>query len=825
MGIIGKFFENIKNDNERCNAICDKVDEYITYIYKSCNNYDDYLDNSFIEQTKKEGRALIEQINNAPKIIGRPHKKLSEKKRILDKYLLNELENRVYEHNDFVAKKRFNKARGIVGKVEGRGLDDQQMQCIIKPMHNHLVIAGAGTGKTTTIIGKVKYLIKTSECLPEDILVVSFTNASAEEMRNRLEAETKEKIEASTFHKLGLNILTKVEGVKPKITSINLNAFVRDRLNFYIRDSLYLRLLCNYFLYSHKDEKAEDSFKTEEEYKEYIRNNPPITLKGEKVKSYGEMDIANFLYCNGIEYEYEQEYEIDTRTAVNAQYRPDFHLTVSGIYIEYFGIDKNGHVPGYFSSKKGKKPSDEYQEGMNWKRKVHEKNGTTLVECFAYERVNGELVDNLERNLKANGVLFQMLSQEEIWKKIKERYKLHNLLAGFAELISTVIALIKSNNYTFDTVRKLYRQKVEGMDGRLLLDIIEPIFNDYQNELNERGEIDFDDMINQATQLVREGKYSNTYKYVIVDEYQDISKSRFNLLKALRESMDFKLFCVGDDWQSIYRFAGSDLNYIIDFAKYWGQTEISKIETTYRFNDSLIDISGNFIMHNKSQIRKKLKCVQHAKNKFALGEIQGFTEEYAMRFMLPRILELPENSKVFFIGRYNLDLDLLKKYCDMQCSYDNITGITNITWFKRKDLDMKFLTAHKSKGLQADYVFIINNKDKGLGFPSKIEDDPILDVLLEDKEAYPYAEERRVFYVALTRARIKAFLVVIENNKSAFVSEIESRYSDELKKEAFTCPRCGGTLVKRTGKYGQFLGCTNYSKTGCKFTRKLGVSH
>ena len=139
---------------------------------------------------------------------------------------------------------------------------------------------------------------------------------------------------------------------------------------------------------------------------------------------------------------------------------------------------------------------------------------------------------------------------------------------------------------------------------------------------------------------------------------------------------------------------------------------------------------------------------------------------------------------------------------------------------ERNDLEMRFITAHKSKGLQADYVFIINNKNNGMGFPSKIQDDPLVDCLLEGKETFPFAEERRLFYVAVTRARVKSYLVVVEGKESEFVLEMEKSYERELKKEAFTCPLCGGRLEKQSGSYGEFYGCSNYGKTGCTFKRK-----
>lgn len=353
-----------------------------------------------------------------------------------------------------------------------------------------------------------------------------------------------------------------------------------------------------------------------------------------------------------------------------------------------------------------------------------------------------------------------------------------------------------------------------------LVNLIEPIYDSYAETLQKRGEIDFNDMINKSAHLIDEGRYVNPYKYVIVDEYQDISKARYNLLLALRKSKPYYLFCVGDDWQSIYRFAGSDMNYIVNFEKYWGTTEVSKIETTYRFTDSLIDISGNFVMQNPAQIKKAIKGLPNELG-FAMGEIKGYTDHIAISFMINKLRELPQNSTVFFIGRYTFDSRLLSDCKELECKYDVGTQKAQVILPDRKDLKMEFITAHRSKGLQADYVFILNNKDKGMGFPSKIQDDPVVDLLLEAKEDFPYAEERRLFYVALTRAKKKSYLVVVERNESEFASEMEKRYAAEMKREAFTCPLCGGYLERKTGPYGDFFGCSNYRTTGCAFKRKI----
>ncbi len=819
MGIIDELSKKIECNKVACSEVCDKADVLSKTIEQAFSENDEFLDDEFIDGIISSRENISSMIKAIPFILRVFNPKLSFKKKSIEKIFEN-LDEKISAHNDEVATYLIDKARELIGDVEGRKLDDQQMKCIVKPMTNHLVIAGAGTGKTTTIVGKIKYLLKSGECKPEDILVLSFTNASASEMNERINKETGANITASTFHKLGLNIINSVDGIMPKITNIQLSKYVNDQLSVNMQNSKYLELLCKYFLSNFKYDSSEFDFKTKQEYDEYLRMNPPVTLKGDKVKSYGEMDIANFLYQNGIAYEYEKEYVYDTRTEDRAQYYPDFYLTDYGYYIEYFGINEKGDVPPYFSAKEGKNPSQEYRDSMEWKRNLHKERGTVMLECYAYERTKKELLPSLDKKLRQAGVEFKPISPDTMWDSISESNS-KNVLATLSELIATVITLMKSNEVDIAQLRNLSIKNLKMIRNAALIELIEPIFESYKAELNKRDEIDFNDMINNAVHMVREGKYINPYKYVIVDEYQDISRSRYSLLKALRNSSHYNLFCVGDDWQSIYRFTGSDLDFILNFSKYWGTSELSKIETTYRFSDSLIDISGTFVMQNPMQIKKNIKGVPSDCG-FALGEISGIDEKNAIINMLSRIRGLPQNSTVFFIGRYTFDSRLLSECSLLECKYDVATQIANVVLPDRKDLKMQFLTAHKSKGLQADYVFIINNKDRGMGFPSKIQDDPLVDCLLEGKESFPFAEERRLFYVALTRAKKKAFLVTDMCNSSIFSIELRRRYGDSLCGEAIKiCPVCGGILVKRNGQYGAFYGCSNYRSLGCTYKQKI----
>lgn len=823
MGIITQIInhhkEKVKWRNETCTKSIDDYAALIKQLEVLFENESEFIDSSMIDSWKLNYHQVEESMNliNQRRLKrARNYTKLKKLQTTLkNKYEF--IQNDFTNHNDKVAKIKIDYVNNTIRLIEGIKLDDQQSMCIAKDVYNHLVLAGAGTGKTTTIIGKIKYLLKSNAYKSEDILVLSFTNASATEMSERIKKECECNIQASTFHKLGLNIIKEVKNKYPKIRSNGIKQFVRAQLQKNIEDKSYLKILNEYLMYHKVNAKSEFDFSCEEEYNNYLSLNPPTTLKKEVVKSYGEMDIANFLFEKGIRYIYEKPYYIDTCDEEYGQYNPDFYLPEYNIYIEYFGIDRKGNVPKYFKSRHGGSASSEYNESIQWKRNLHKKQNTSLIECFAYEKMEGCLLRNLEKNLKKLSINLIDRDTFEIWKEISQSE--NSLIDGLVELFETVINLIKSNNYTVNDLRRLNQKDGKGNKSNdLIITLIEPIFEAYQKELNDNQEIDFNDMINIATQYVIEGKYKHSYKYVIVDEYQDISQARFNLLNEMRKSNPFKLFCVGDDWQSIYRFAGSDIGFILDFEKYWGFSEVSKIETTYRFSQSLIDISGSFIMKNPKQKKKSIKGKLNS-NEFALGEINGYTEDYACQFMLKRLDDLPMDSSIFFIGRYSFDKNFISNNSSFKLKYNNENKMIDVIYEKRKDLKIKFISAHKSKGLQADYVFIINNKRGKMGFPSQIQDAPILKLLLSYHDEFLFAEERRLFYVALTRAKVKAFIVTVKNNESSFANELKKDYKKAIKLEAFKCPKCGGKLLKRNGPYGTFYGCSNYSKNGCTYKR------
>lgn len=711
-------------------------------------------------------------------------------------------------NNEKVQREKILAARRLIGSVEGQQLDDQQMMCIIKDSYSHLVIAGAGTGKTTTILGKVKYLLATGKYKPQEILIISYTNAAVNEMKERLKKETNADIYVATFHKLGYDIIKRAERKAPDVFDKSLSRYVFDELNRLSADPKYAFLLANYILFHRVTQRTELQFNNEEEYIEYLQNNPPTTIREETVKSYGEMNIANFLTQNGIAYEYEPAYKFDTASEEHRQYHPDFYLPEYDVYIEYFGVDRNGEPPRWFA--------DGYKDGMKWKRKTHSQYGTRMIECYAYENMDGTLIDSLRQKLTAFGVPMKELSFDEIIEQSGSTKNNH--LTALSEVISKIINLAK--NRRISAVKLMNMCLINRPDQVVLMRLTMPVMQNYEIYLQEHNLIDFTDMVNRAAEHTRTGVFQNKFKCAIIDEYQDISSSQYMLMKALREQYDYELFCVGDDWQSIYRFAGSDIGYILNFGHYWADAEMSKIETTYRFSQALIDISGGFIMSNPYQYKKYMRSGNNTE-RYVIGNIQGYTEATALRFMIEKINDLPKGASVFLIGRYGFDIDKLKNMDQVSLKYDNRSNVTKVYIKSRPDLDISFYTAHKSKGLQADYVFIINNKFSHMGFPSKVQNPPLVDMLLESADKYPDAEERRLYYVALTRARKKVYLVTVEKNVSVFAAELISKYETEMKKGDWRCPLCGGDLRKINGKYGVFYGCSNYRLTGCRYKRQV----
>lgn len=587
------------------------------------------------------------------------------------------------------------------------------------------------------------------------------------------------------------------------------------------------------------------------------------TIQGEKVKSVEELIIANFLYLNGIEYEYEKVYPYG-----NSMYRPDFYLKEHDIYLEHFGVDENNRAKWLNSFNEQK-----YVEEMELKREAHKTHGTKLLETYSYYNRDHILLDKLREMLLKENVIFKPRDAKNIYAKVTDNDK--NFGKEITNLITTFVNLAKSRQLDYNAVTDLFADRKKARNDFMLerqeifLKFALPVLKMYDSTLKEKSEIDFNDMINQATDIIKERKPEYAFQHIIIDEYQDISYSRFNLIKQIRELSGARLICVGDDWQSIYRFAGSDISLFSNFEKYVGKYEQLFIEQTYRNSQSLIDITSKYIQKNNRQISKNPKSKKEPlENPIKFVYYSQDNAEDVFIKELQAIIDKNGNKPILVLGRHSFDInDFIKMKPNSKIKYYERNDKLEVEGFE--DIELKYITVHKSKGLESDNVIVLNLKNHLLGFPNKMTDDPMLSLLLSDDEEYRFAEERRLFYVALTRTKNEVVLLIptdvslfaeelITDNDFLFTSDNEkltktncpycqtghlvirqnatrhnhflgcSHYpscnqtfnSIEILENTVLCTSCeSGFMTKRSGQYGSFLGCTNYPK--CKSTIKL----
>ena len=546
-------------------------------MHNHINNF--YLEfNSYIDYNRKE------EIKEKYKYLYNQLKHKIFKNKQIRKFIRN------YKHlNKYVKKynKKYIKSNinlEIFKNINNCNLDNNQRIAILTDEINNLIIAGAGSGKSLTIVGKIKYLTTIKKINHKDILCISFTNDSCLSLKNKLD-----NIEVLTFHKLALKILNK------------------------------------------------------------------------------------------------------------KKYR------ISKISLEYI-IDE------YFNS-------------------VIYNNESMIIKLFKILEIKYD-INKYQKLLKSNK--FKILKQ----------------------VIITFINIFKTNNYSLNKILE-----IKKYDNKDLLRIILDIYFLYEQELKSINAIDFNDMINLAIKEIDNNKVKLNYKYIIIDEYQDTSYTRYQLVKAIIDKTQAKLIAVGDDFQSIYRFTGCDLDIFIKFESYFGYTKKLYITNTYRNSQELINVASKFILKNKKQLKKKLKSTKTNKKPIKIIYEKNNILEYLIEYLTKKGI-----TNILILGRNNQDIH---KYLSKHLHLNNDL----ITYEHNKNINIRYLTVHKSKGLESECVIIINLIDSTLGFPNKIKNNEIID-LLNKTNIDPLEEERRLFYVALTRTKNDVYLIIPYKNKSIFVKEI-----------------------------------------------------
>jgi hypothetical protein len=486
-------------------------------------------------------------------------------------------------------------------RVENHPLDREQRKSIYDPARFNLVVAGAGSGKTTTILGKILYLLQSGFASPPEILVLSFTHDSATELRER---------------------------------------FLREYYQTFAEQIL-------------------------------LRKSPSPNITIETFHSLA-LKLLRSLW-------------------------PDFSVTTNE-------IDNEQPV--------------------------------------------SEITDNVISGSD------ELTIQTSI---IREFLDLHELAP---ETVAQIASKFSSEEY-----RKLFFT----------------VFEQYQRELSElleKHQTTFSGLIKLAIRYLRSGQIRTRFRYIIVDEYQDLSALRQEFLRLLLESSQANLFAVGDDWQAIYGFSGSRVDFTLNFRRFWGDFSLHRISKTYRFGPTIARLSSSFIMQDHTQIQKQIQS-QKEDALEPVVEISGDSERLDLEVLTHYFESLPRDSSILLLGRFQIDQLRL-----LHCTQFKLTP-DGIEFYPRPDLKIRFLTVHQSKGLEADYVIILNNREAKLGFPAHVKDPPLKTELIKIAEELrldqvSVNEERRLFYVALTRAKKQVILLTVDGKESSFIKELRRKFREDF---------------------------------------------
>lgn len=704
----------------------------------------------------------------------------------------NDVLNRMYlKYKDYFE----NMFKGIDDNIV---LDEEQIKAILSEEESALIIAGAGTGKTTTMSAKVKYLVDIKKIEPAKILVMSYTKKATLELEKRILGDFHIPAHITTFHSLGLQYIRNIfknrkcfvvdyndkdaiffdyfcEIFKDKnkfedvintfdATKINMQwVFSKWFLQNYKKFDTYEELILEY-----KKMKISEALNSEIGIKVFIDNwvekrinsENIMTIQGEIVKSAGEAIIANFLYKHGIIYSYEKVYsELMSDRKV---YRPDFTIDYGGkeIYIEYFGLD-----------------DENYNINKAQKIKFHEEHNNLFIDInrLPLEKIEEEL----DKGLKELNIVYNDKSLEEIYGTILDNNKLSLVFPLKNFFYKTIDAIKESVNR--ENYQQIIKDYINGLDylekedARKQFKYFNEFYVFYQDRLYgaENYKFDYSDLLYYANKYIENIGIDNdlNFEYIIIDEYQDISQYKYELARKTLERNNAKIYAVGDDWQSIYSFSGSIIEYIYNFKKFFPDAVIFRINKTYRNSQELLDVSGEFVMRNPDQIKKHLMSNKHIDKPIEFVYFDDNKEYDKLKDVILDIHKENPSHNILVLARTNA---MIERCFDTDFLNDEFG--TKISFVGYSDILLEGMTIHKSKGLTFDEVIVIGlNKS----FPSSDKQTYWINSLFRYQkldEKVPFAEERRLFYVALTRTKNKVYLLINKNvdKQSVFVDEIKS---------------------------------------------------
>lgn len=699
------------------------------------------------------------------------------------------------------------------GKTDLSALNDRQREAVVSEDKRMLVLAGAGSGKTKTLLQKIIYLIEEKGVNPSSILAITFTRNAANEMIDRLiisadssgsyekimtdkTISIKEKererlvnqqkfkwingLTIRTFHSFCYHVLRdygvnefdnrfRIIGEEKRNEGEELSNHIAPETAFEVFHKLlidecenvdYLLRLKRYILDYIIDKIHLEDIGASEQGKDgkYF-----TTLDGTRVRSKSEQFIADWFYRHSVKYEYEPLLNVK-----DFSFHPDFYIPAANLYIE--------HV-----SEKSYSTRD--------KEEQFRKGNLLLVKTFESMTADSALFNHTLDSILKNRLPYDYHSTVSL--SFKEEFNGYfEDVKDFVAQIMRVTDMIKVENLNLEHIENR-AAKDQHERVRLFYELAIPIIKKYIHYCIDKSYLDFNDLISRTASLFSNhsdiaSKYQRKYQYILVDEFQDVNNLQVELVKLLLTE-NTQLFCVGDDWQSIYGFRGSNVSYIIDFEKHFEHASVVKLNLNYRSTQHIVEASNKVISYNKYKVDKEIHASKKSEHKIVV--FSGNDSNDNLLFCVDRVGELLKE------GIQNDEILFLYRRSKMYTPYFNR--------FRKENLHIQSKTIHAAKGLEAKVVFIIGLTEGYGGFPDIWLEDRIFQIIKQANHDLLLEEERRLFYVAITRAKDKLFLITEKGNESSFLKEIPETFTvktsvalQPVVEKVITCKKCFSRLEK-----------------------------
>jgi len=671
----------------------------------------------------------------------------------------------------------------------GRGFNEDQSVAILTNDYNNLIVAGPGAGKTRVLTSRVAFFVKRKGVPENRILVLAYSKSAAEEVRARLRNRFGiENADVRTFHSLGARILHNTGEISQKnaVEEQNekvMNQKIKELINS--DDEFKGRFMWYLSVWGADETKDADEAKYRDERFKLRARESYVAIDGTQVKSLAERDMANFFIRNGIQYDYEKKVDWCDKDRKNPKrtYCPDFHLPEYDVYIEHWSVNADGIAPPFFSPEEGER----YKKDMTWKRNQFEKHAKTLWETNHTMFATRQLIPELKRNLQEIEAQYTQVSYEELLGKAGLDAKSSNAVS---EAITGAVKSAKVYGMTPSSLENKARNQDRNnrnpsYEAEFILDLVLPVFESYEDYLLEQNKIDYEDMINKAVatlDALTNGASIrlNPYDLILVDEFQDISFQRLRFLENLqRINPGSRLYCVGDDWQAIYGFAGSSALYMIQFEKHFPSPARVALVQNYRNPSDILDFASATIMMCRQKIDKDLlpRLVVEdegldatllfrriaSRNEFDFRQMQN---EEAFDLISGLLEDGVRPEEIMVLSRFHFGYSDLKEACKKAA--DIPVELRKKGQVVREGV--RFLSIHMSKGLEAEYVLLLNVIEGLYGFPPEFSKELEFEIINPDLPDR-LDEERRLLFVATTRAKKQCIVFTQKRSESPFLGE------------------------------------------------------